>query len=190
MMPTFNTDKLQITNYKLQKKTGTTFRLYLSCDPCRIQTCNPHIRSVVLYSVELMDPLFSKAGAKVLLFFDMCKFFGKKNEKNCIYARKIVPLHTKRARMECVVYIALIYLAVINIMTFFLYGIDKWKAKRTKWRIEEATLLWWAAFGGSIGALLGMRIWHHKTLHKKFRYGVPAILIAQLIIVGVIIYYV
>ena len=111
-------------------------------------------------------------------------------KKNCIYARKIVPLHTKRARMESVVYIALIYLAVINIVTFFLYGIDKWKAKRTKWRIEEATLLWWAAFGGSIGALLGMRIWHHKTLHKKFRYGVPAILIAQLIIVGGIIYYV
>ena len=48
------------------------------CDPCRIQTCNPHIRSVVLYSVELMDPkitFFRKSAAKVLLFFDMCKFF-------------------------------------------------------------------------------------------------------------------
>ena len=77
-------------------------------------------------------------------------------------------------------YIALIYLVFINIVTFSLYGIDKWKAKRSKWRIEESTLLWWAAFGGSIGALLGMKVWHHKTLHKKFKYGVPAILIAQI----------
>ena len=48
------------------------------CDPCRIQTCNPHIRSVVLYSVELTDHCFSKATAKVLLFFEMTKFFCKK----------------------------------------------------------------------------------------------------------------
>ncbi len=52
-------------------------------DPCRIQTCNPHIRSVVLYSVELMDR-FLKAGAKVLHFFDMTKYFGKKNQKKFI----------------------------------------------------------------------------------------------------------
>ncbi|MBQ4390803.1 MAG: DUF1294 domain-containing protein [Paludibacteraceae bacterium] len=77
----------------------------------------------------------------------------------------------------------LIYLAAINIVTFFLYGIDKWKAKRSRWRIEEATLLWMAAFGGSVGALLGMNVWHHKTLHKKFKYGVPAILIVQIIII-------
>ena len=83
----------------------------------------------------------------------------------------------------------LIYLAAINIVTFFLYGIDKWKAKRSKWRIEESTLLWWVAFGGSIGALLGIKVWHHKTLHKKFTWGVPAILIAQMAVVGLIFYY-
>ena len=87
-------------------------------------------------------------------------------------------------------YIVLSYLVVINTVTFFVYGIDKWKAKRAKWRIEESTLLWWAAFGGSLGALLGMKVWHHKTLHKKFKYGVPAILIAQIVIIGVIVYYV
>ena len=54
-----------------------------SCDPCRIQTCNPHIRSVVLYSVELMDRTFSKKRAKVLLFFDMCKYFRKKMQFLC-----------------------------------------------------------------------------------------------------------
>ena len=85
--------------------------------------------------------------------------------------------------------IALIYLAVVNLVTFFLYGIDKWKAKRSKWRIEESTLLWWAAFGGTIGALLGMKAWHHKSRHKKFTIGVPAILIAQLIVAGILLYY-
>lgn len=85
--------------------------------------------------------------------------------------------------------VVLIYLAGMNVVTFFLYGIDKWKAKRAKWRIEESTLLWWAAFGGSVGALLGMRVWHHKTQHRKFTLGVPAILIAQLAIVGAVAYY-
>ena len=77
-------------------------------------------------------------------------------------------------------HIALIYLAVINVVTFFMYGIDKWKAKRSKWRNSEATLLGMAVIGGSTGAWLGMKIWHHKTLHKKFKYGVPLILIAQI----------
>ena len=83
-------------------------------------------------------------------------------------------------------HIALIYLAVINVVTFFMYGIDKWKAKRSKWRISEATLLGMAVIGGSIGAWLGMKTWHHKTLHKKFRYGVPAIIIIQLALAGYI----
>jgi len=77
-------------------------------------------------------------------------------------------------------HVALIYLAVINVVTFFMYGIDKWKARKSKWRISEATLLLMAAIGGSIGAWLGMKVWHHKTLHKKFRYGIPLILITQL----------
>ena len=78
------------------------------------------------------------------------------------------------------IYGILIYLAVINIVAFFLYGIDKWKARHDKWRITEARLLWIAVAGGSIGALLGMKIWHHKTKHNKFRFGLPAILFLQL----------
>ena len=85
-------------------------------------------------------------------------------------------------------HIALIYLAVINVVTFFMYGIDKWKAKKSKWRISEATLLLMAVIGGSIGAWLGIKVWHHKTLHKKFRYGVPAIIIVQLALIGYILY--
>ena len=76
--------------------------------------------------------------------------------------------------------ILLNYLAVINIVTFFIYGIDKWKAKRAKWRIPESTLLGMAALGGSIGAWLGMNTWHHKTLHKKFKYGIPLMQCAQI----------
>jgi uncharacterized membrane protein YsdA (DUF1294 family) len=87
--------------------------------------------------------------------------------------------------------IILITFLVLNLITFFVYGIDKWKAKKGKWRISEATLLILAAVGGSIGAWCGVKVWHHKTLHKKFRYGIPAIIILQIaaIIFGFIQYY-
>ena len=71
------------------------------------------------------------------------------------------------------------YLLAVNIATFLLYGIDKYKAKKGKWRISEATLLTMATIGGSIGAWAGMRLWHHKTMHKKFKYGIPVIIILQ-----------
>ena len=73
----------------------------------------------------------------------------------------------------------LLYIVLINILTFFISGIDKLKAKKSKWRVPESTLMGMAIIGGSIGAWLGMKIWHHKTLHKKFKYGVPLILVAQ-----------
>ena len=74
----------------------------------------------------------------------------------------------------------LYYLIVINILTFAVYGIDKWKAKQDGWRISEATLLMLAVIGGTIGALLGMQVWRHKTMHLKFKYGLPLILLAQI----------
>ena len=82
----------------------------------------------------------------------------------------------------------LVSLIVINVLTFFIYGIDKWKARRNKWRISEAALLWLTGAGGSIGALLGMKVWHHKTMHKKFKYGLPAILLLQVALAGFILY--
>lgn len=75
----------------------------------------------------------------------------------------------------------IIYLCVINAIAFFLYGLDKQKAKRHRWRIPEATLLGVAAFGGSIGAFLGMQIFHHKTKKAKFYVGVPLIFVLQLV---------
>ena len=80
--------------------------------------------------------------------------------------------------------IILYYLLAVNIATFLLYGIDKYKAKKNQWRISEATLLTMAAIGGSIGAWAGMRLWHHKTMHKKFKYGIPVIIIMQIALVA------
>ena len=78
---------------------------------------------------------------------------------------------------------SLYYLLAVNSLTFLLYGIDKYKAKKGRWRISEATLLTMAAIGGSIGAWIGMRTWHHKTMHKKFKYGIPVIIIMQIALV-------
>ena len=71
----------------------------------------------------------------------------------------------------------------MNVVAFASFGIDKYKAKRGLWRISEATLLLLAVVGGSIGALMGMRIWHHKTQHAKFRYGLPLIILAQIALI-------
>ena len=79
--------------------------------------------------------------------------------------------------------IILYYLLAVNIVTFLLYGVDKYKAKKGRWRISEVTLLTMAAIGGSIGAWAGMRLWHHKTMHKKFKYGIPLIIIMQIALV-------
>lgn len=75
------------------------------------------------------------------------------------------------------------YLIGVNLLTFLAFGLDKYKARHKKWRIPEATLLLLAALGGSPAALLAMRVFRHKTLHNRFRYGVPIILLVQLAIV-------
>lgn len=71
------------------------------------------------------------------------------------------------------------YLVAVNVVTFIVYGLDKWKARRGRWRIPESALLWLAVLGGSPAALLAMRLFRHKTKHSKFRYGVPMILAVQ-----------
>ena len=80
-----------------------------------------------------------------------------------------------------------IWLVLINVATFFVFGVDKLKAKRKEKRdsvrrVPEKTLFFLAILGGSVGALLGMKAWHHKTLHKTFRFGIPAILALQILI--------
>jgi len=73
----------------------------------------------------------------------------------------------------------LIYLAVINVMGYIMMGVDKQKAKKHSWRISEKTLFITALIGGSIGIKGGMEMFRHKTHHKQFVYGVPAIIIIQ-----------
>lgn len=79
--------------------------------------------------------------------------------------------------------IIIYYLLTINLLTFVTYGIDKYKARHKHWRVREASLLLLAALGGSPAALLAMHLFRHKTQHNKFRYGVPAILISQVLLV-------
>lgn len=76
-----------------------------------------------------------------------------------------------------------IYLLIINAVGFALMLIDKQKAKRNLWRIPEATLMGVAAIGGSIGSLLGMYTFRHKTKHPKFYIGIPVILVLQIALV-------
>ena len=73
-----------------------------------------------------------------------------------------------------------IYLIAVNITEFLLFGIDKRKAIMGEWRVPESTLLSLAVFGGAVGGILGMRIFHHKTKHPKFYVGIPAILAIEI----------
>ena len=77
----------------------------------------------------------------------------------------------------------LYYLLIINAAGFLLMLVDKWKAKKNRWRVRESTLLLIAALGGSVGSLAGMYLFRHKTLHLKFTLGIPLILAAQCFVV-------
>lgn len=77
-----------------------------------------------------------------------------------------------------------LYLLAINIITFLTYGVDKIRAKRGAWRIPEKTLLLLPILGGSVGAIAGMNVFHHKTKHWYFKYGLPLILLAQVALVS------
>ena len=80
----------------------------------------------------------------------------------------------------------LYYLLIINAAGFLLMLVDKWKAKKNRWRVRESTLLIVAALGGSIGSLAGMYLFRHKTQHLKFTLGVPLILAAQCLVAVVL----
>ena len=75
-----------------------------------------------------------------------------------------------------------IYLIGINLLTFIIFGVDKRKARKRKWRISEETLIWMSIIGGSIGALVGMSFFRHKTQKRKFILGIPAILLVQAVL--------
>lgn len=72
-----------------------------------------------------------------------------------------------------------VWLIAINLVTFAVYGADKRRARRSAWRVPEKTLFLLPLLGGSVGALLGMRVFRHKTKHWYFVWGIPLILLAQ-----------
>lgn len=81
------------------------------------------------------------------------------------------------------------YLFIINLLAFFLMFNDKSRARNRKRRIPEKTLFTAAWLGGSIGALLGMKVFRHKTKHKSFTIGIPAILVIQLLLLSLWLYF-
>ena len=87
-----------------------------------------------------------------------------------------------------VIALLLAYIVVINVIGFALMGIDKAKARKRAWRIPEATLFLIALVGGSLGTTVGMRMFRHKTLHWYFVFGMPAILIVQILLILFVIY--
>lgn len=76
------------------------------------------------------------------------------------------------------------YLIVINIYGLAIMGIDKWKSSRKVWRIPEKTMFITSLLGGAAGVYIGMKVFRHKTLHNKFRYGIPALLILNTMVLA------
>lgn len=81
-----------------------------------------------------------------------------------------------------VIQVILYYLIIMNVLGFLFMGLDKWKAKKRAWRIPEATLLLIAALGGAAGSMAGMHLFHHKTRHWYFLYGIPAMLVIHILL--------
>lgn len=80
------------------------------------------------------------------------------------------------------------YLLAVNLLAFFLMGLDKRRARQGKWRISERTLFLAALLGGSVGAILGIRCFRHKTKHRSFTVGMPVILALQLLLAAVLLW--
>ena len=89
--------------------------------------------------------------------------------------------------MEFMTKFMIIYLLIINLAGFLMMAVDKRKAKKDRWRIPEKNFFIVALLGGSLGCYLGMQVFHHKTLHKTFAFGMPAILVMQILITLVLL---
>ena len=105
--------------------------------------------------------------------------FSKESEKTDMFDRVI---NCGGTNMNDIRIIIAIYLGIVNIIGFILMGVDKSKAKRRKWRIPEATLFLVAAIGGSVGSIIGMYTFRHKTKHWYFVVRMPVILLIQVVV--------
>lgn len=82
-----------------------------------------------------------------------------------------------------------LYLLALSVLGFLMMGIDKWKAKRGKWRISEKTLFLIALLGGAIGSTIGMQVFHHKTKHWYFKLGFPALAMLHIVLLAAYAYW-
>ena len=80
-----------------------------------------------------------------------------------------------------------IYLIIVNIIGFIMMGVDKRRARRKEWRISESSLFTCAFLGGSLGMIVGMHTFRHKTKHWYFKYGLPVIFLVQVVLMSFII---
>ncbi len=82
----------------------------------------------------------------------------------------------------------LLYIVIVNLVSFIMMGVDKRKAQKRAFRIPEATLFVLAVIGGSLGSIIGMHLFHHKTRHWYFLYGMPVILALQVILILAVVF--
>jgi uncharacterized membrane protein YsdA (DUF1294 family) len=80
-----------------------------------------------------------------------------------------------------------LYVLIVNMLGFFLMAVDKQKAKKGKWRVAESTIWFISLMGGAIGTTLGMRMFHHKTKHRLFRYGLPLLALFDIVVYIIIV---
>lgn len=88
--------------------------------------------------------------------------------------------------MRILMMLLIVYLVAVNLVAFVLMGVDKYRAKHDQWRISERMLFLFPLVFGSLGGVLGMQVFHHKTRHWYFRYGLPLILVVQLMLAGML----
>lgn len=81
---------------------------------------------------------------------------------------------------DILLYLLWVYLGIVNVAGFILPAVDKRRAKKDRWRIRESTLFLISALGGSVAMYISMRLFHHKTKHKRFMIGIPVIIVLQL----------
>ena len=90
---------------------------------------------------------------------------------------------------DFLIYLLFVYIGVVNVVGFILPAVDKRRAKKDRWRIKESTLFLVSILGGSVAMYISMRLFHHKTKHKRFMIGIPVIIVLQAALIAAVWYF-
>ncbi len=90
---------------------------------------------------------------------------------------------------DILTYLLFVYLGAVNVVGFILPAVDKRRAKKDRWRIRESTLFLVSIIGGSVAMYISMRLFHHKTKHKRFMIGIPVIIVLQAALIAAVWYF-